>query len=208
MEAAVRTRARAVELISMKPAPWSEVKYRQIEFSHGAVVRYRDRLRTHFSSGSVDFAAFEAIDAEKFRLAMGSEWPGDDATSVKYLLMSDAIGQAFGAQATDHGPDSVWREKITVRKKWPLEFTGLMADLLNMPGLYGSGWRNLPDAPLLATECVDGIRTLDPGRSDQWWPWQVDGAWSGYFCDVVDLSVVVLFPEMRRWFVLCATHTD
>jgi hypothetical protein len=194
----------SVRLNALQPVPWAEVKYRRIDFSHEGIVRYRDILRSHFS-GPVEFAAFQAIDMAKFRAAYGILGPSKGA--VESVLLSDAVRDTFAP--TGSLVENPLSDSVQINSKLRFEFEGLLADILNLGGIYGDGWSAQDKVQPVAAECVAGIRTLDPTGSRYWWRWQVVGPWSSFFCDVdCDHTFLVLFPKPARWFVLCTTDTD
>ena len=194
----------SVRLNALPPVPWSEVKYRHIDFSHEGIVRYRNMLRSHFG-GPVEFAAFEALDLAKFNAAYGILGPSKEA--VESVLLSDAVRDTF--TPTNPSLANSLSDSVQINSKLRFEFEGLLADILNLGGIYGDGWSAQDNVQPVAAECVTGIRTLDPTLSRYWWRWQIVGPWSSFFCDVnCDQTFLVLFPESARWFVLCATDTD
>lgn len=175
--------------------------FRRVDFSHEDVLRYRDQLRSIFA-GSVEFAAFETVDWGK---SHGSyDWSISPERSVEHLLLSEAVREAFTPDYPSF-PSPLGKE-VEICWRRPLEFTGLLADILNSGGMYGS-YRDLPESPVLAAACVRGILTLDP--TPYWWPWYVSGRWSQFFCDVAsDHTFIVNFQQKGRWFIMCATDTD
>ena len=189
-------------------ARWQDVKYRRIDFSHPDIDRYCATLRQAYTNGSVDYAAFEAIDPDEFLSAYHCDFC-DSRVPLTCFLESNVVAEALLLQPEgfDTGAGGLSEPRVTVTSKGGCEFEGLTADILLGGGAYGGPTPSVNDAKTLATRFVSGLRTLAPDRP--WWPRHVVGPWSGYFNDVAwDHTFAVQFIYDARWFVLCATDTD
>ncbi|WP_146453515.1 hypothetical protein [Rubripirellula tenax] len=179
---------------------WDAVQYRVVDVNDSRIDAVVDAVsRTHMNGG-VLVGCFTPRLAHEFDGAMSDDLRGEWQPARS--MLSHPILRNLDPELQI----SIDADSLTFARLGGYTLEGEITHLIRSSGAYHDSNVNPIDARAMSR---DFVNALSDGPNEHLIAYRTYDDWAPWFCGVAwDVTLLVLDPPVRRWWIICVTDTD